>query len=56
MCNSEKPRSGSAMWLMALVVVTISNKIDPITADPLMMDITVYMMWRDSHSPHDELK
>ncbi|WP_158276219.1 hypothetical protein [Bifidobacterium callitrichidarum] len=53
--SGEEPRFGSAIWGMAIVVVTLGGKVDPLEADLLMAAITVYMMWRDVHGP-DELK
>lgn len=51
----NQPHSGSAMWMMALVIITLGGKIDPYMADLIVMAITAYAMWRDSHTP-TELK
>lgn len=38
---------------MALIIVILGDKVDPVMADLLMAAITGYMMWSDAHKSDD---
>ena len=41
----EEPHGGSAtLWLMAVLVIVLSTKVDSIAADIVMLEITGYTM------------
>jgi hypothetical protein len=40
----EEPHSGSMLWLMAILVIVLSTKVDSITADLVMLALAGYTM------------
>lgn len=41
----EEPHGGSMLGYLTVIIIVMSAKIDPITADVICVGLTVYAMW-----------